>query len=86
MMSVPFPDANVELTAPPGLEDKILPIKAYSGPDGSGNHCFVTAWKPNRDDLEAINRGEPIYIKVNSFGFAPMAVYTYDDKGHCNDS
>ena|ERR1700688_2843403 len=46
---------------------------------------FLTAWKPSYEDLQALNRGEPVYIKtLSSVGLPPMAVFTLDESGAGN--
>ncbi len=46
--------------------------------------AWVTAWKPNKEDLEALNKGLPIYIRTLSAGLPPMAVFTIDENGNPN--
>jgi hypothetical protein len=45
---------------------------------------FLTAWKPSYEDLQALNRGEPIYIKTLSAGLPPMSLFTLNEKGEGN--
>jgi len=58
----------------------------YAGIDSENFPYYMTAWKPNYEDLQALNRGEPVYIKVVSKALPPMAVFTLDEKGNCNDA
>lgn len=46
---------------------------------------WLTAWKPSQEDLEALNRGEPVYIKTCSTGLPPMFVFTVDKDGNVSD-
>lgn len=46
---------------------------------------WIEAWKPNREGIEAIKRGEPIYIRICSAGLPPVSVFTLDENGECND-
>lgn len=74
MIPSDFPEANMILNPPedtaPGA---VLPIRALhctclSGPlDGSP--AFITAWKPNPEDLERLNNGGFVYLSV--IGAAP---------------
>lgn len=57
-----------------------------AGVDTDQYPYYVTAWKPSYEDLQALNRGEPIYIRTLSKGLPPMAVYTIDENGECNDA
>jgi len=52
--------------------------------DNDGFRYFLTAWMPNKEDREAINRGEPIFIKTVSNGLPPMALFTLNEKGEAN--
>lgn len=61
-----------------------LPEGIYAGIDSENFPFYMTAWQPNKEDLEAVNRGEPIYIKITSKGLPPMAVFTLDEKGNGN--
>jgi hypothetical protein len=54
--------------------------------DNDGFTFYVTAWKPSYEDLQSLNRGEPIYIKTISNGLPPMAVFTLDENNNCNDA
>jgi hypothetical protein len=57
-----------------------------AGVDTQGFPYYLTAWKPSYEDLQALNKGEPIYIKTVSRSLPPMAVYTVDENGNCNDA
>lgn len=61
-----------------------LPAGIYAGIDSESFPFYMTAWKPNKEDIEAINRGEPIYIKTLSKQLPPMAVFTLDENGDGN--
>lgn len=47
---------------------------------------WTEAWKPSKEDIEAINRGEPIYIQIHSNGLPPISVFTIDEEGWSNDA
>ena len=62
-----FPEANTRFGAPPDLsESQCLTIKAYVGviTGGSLDGCqvVVTAWLPTPAELEALNRGNPLFL------------------------
>jgi hypothetical protein len=61
-----------------------LPPGIAAGVDTEGFPYFLTAWKPNKEDIEAINRGEPVYVKTLSRGLPPMALFTLDENGNGN--
>lgn len=61
-----------------------LPEGIYAGIDSEGFSYYLTAWKPNKEDIEAINRGEPIYIKTLARQLPPMAVFTLAENNQPN--
>lgn len=65
-------------------ESKDVIVTVASGIDTENYPYFVTAWKPSYEDIQAINRGEPIYIKTLSKGLPPMAVFTLDENNDLN--
>lgn len=46
----------------------------------------TTAWKPSYEDLQALNRGEPVYITHLGKEFPPFSVFTLDEDGYSNDA
>jgi hypothetical protein len=68
------------------MELRTIPPHDINFDEGTKCIYFLTAWKPSYEDLQALNRGEPIYIKTLSEGLPPMAVYTFDENGNCNDA
>lgn len=61
-----------------------LPEGVYAGVDSENFPYYMTAWQPNKEDLEALNRGEPIYIKTLAKQLPPMAVFTLDENRNGN--
>lgn len=47
---------------------------------------WVECWKPSKEDIDAINRGEPIWLQIHSIGLPPVAVFTLDENGNSNDA
>lgn len=69
--------------------DQVKPVSFFSVPayhfmDQSNYPQWVTAWKPNVDDLKALNEGGAIWIKSLSEGLIPMAVYTINENNEAN--
>lgn len=62
-----------------------IPPALYAGVDTEQFPFYLTAWKPSYEDLQALNRGEPIYIKTLSKSLPPMSVFTLDENKQCND-
>lgn len=51
-----FNQANVNMQPPEAMED-CMPLPVFT--DGT---MYVSRWMPNREDLEALNRGEPLWL------------------------
>lgn len=84
-MPIKFEGVNTNLGKPDNMTDEeCLGLPAQRGVDGSGFPYFLTGWMPNKEDLEALNRGEPIYLKVIGNGFPPVAMFTVDQEGELN--
>ncbi len=63
--------------------DVILP-GLVAGIDEANYPYYITAWKPSYEDLQALNRGEPIYVKTLSMQLPPMALFTLDENNQGN--
>jgi hypothetical protein len=61
-----------------------LPPSVYASIDVDGFPYYLTAWKPNKEDIEAINAGRPIYIKTIAQALPPMSVFTLNEKDEPN--
>lgn len=61
-----------------------VPEGLYAGVDVEGFPYYMTAWQPNKEDLDALNRGEKVYIKMIGKQLVPMAVFTLDENGNGN--
>lgn len=61
-----------------------LPEGILAGVDSGNFPYYMTAWMPNKEDLDALNRGQPIYVKITGKGLPPMALFTVDENGNGN--
>lgn len=78
MIPVYFKGAT-EIKKPDSMTDEqCTSVWAEYGYDEDGFFYFCTAWKPSKEDLEAINKGEPIYVKKLSDRLPPMSLFTID--------
>jgi hypothetical protein len=94
MQPVNFPGAR-EIGKPKNMTDEqCFSVYAhtqdyeYTGSDGRQyvNRVWTEAWKPNKEDIEAILRGEPVYIQIHSEGLPPIAAFTIGEDGVSNDA
>lgn len=84
MQPVEFP-GSVEIKKPANMTDEEChSLYGVAGVDAAGYPYYMTAWKPSYEDLKAINRGEPIYVKVISRSLPPMALFTLDENNEGN--
>lgn len=85
MLPIDFEGANITLGKPKGWTDEqCMTIKAARGIDETGHGFFLTAWQPSKEDIEAINAGRPIWLKIVSDGFPPVALLTFDENNEVN--
>jgi len=66
-----------------GGVDVVIP-GLVAGVDAANYPYYITAWKPNKEDIDAISRGEPIYVKTLSNSLPPMALFTLDENNQGN--
>lgn len=87
MQPINFPGA-IEIKKPDGMTDEqCMSTYALINVDEAGNvQGFTQCWKPSYEDLQALNRGEGVYIFWHAPRLAPVAVWTVDEKGNCNDA
>jgi hypothetical protein len=80
-------EGSTEIKKPADMTDEqCMSTWAAAGIDEANFPFFLTAWKPSYEDLQALNRGEPVYIKTVTTRLPPMAVFTLDENGNCNDA
>lgn len=86
MLPVDFEGANFTFTKPEGMTDEqCMSLKVYRGPDGRGNPIILTAWRHNKEDLEALNNGGNLWISISGTGMPPIGVFTMDEIGNVNE-
>ena len=92
MMPVKLSDENMQLGPPRGWTDEqCMTVSAYGGVDGAGVPFVGTAWMPSKEDLDALNAGRPLYLKIcdrltaaGTPTMMPAALYTTDEAGILN--
>lgn len=86
MMPRDFEGANIKLMKPEGWRDEecMSYVPAMIGVDESGHSFIATAWYPSKEDLDALNSGRPIILKVLSKQTPPVSLFTIDENGNAN--
>jgi len=80
MRPVNFKGSNIVMEKPSNMTDEqCMPLNAFKGFDDNVGNYFVTAWTPNKEDMEALQRGEPLYVMVCGSGLPPMSLYTMNE-------
>lgn len=80
MRPIDFPAANIVYVKPEVMTDEeFYLISAHKG-DG----FIKTVWMPNKEDIDAINAGNPIVVSVAGSNLPPMALFTLDENGEIN--
>jgi hypothetical protein len=75
MTPVDFPEANMTLCAPKGMEDSCGNLPVYRRTDG----IFVSAWMPSQEEKEAIAKGASIMLYVIGNGHPPVTLQVTAD-------
>lgn len=85
MHAVNFPEANIFLNKPADMTDaQCEGIPAYRSIDADGFPYTLVNMMPNKEDIEAINRGGAIALKIVGNAFPPFAMFTINENGEGN--
>jgi hypothetical protein len=85
MHPVKFDNANTDLVKPEDMDDdQCLSLPAEQGIDDQGFPYFLTAWQPNREDIEALKNGRPLFIKIFGNSHPPIGLFTVDENNEGN--
>lgn len=86
MTPTDFEGANINLVKPENMTDEQCgSLPAFRGQDENGFTFNLVAFKPSAEDLEAFKEGRPLYVKVLGENFAPIALFTVNEKGEANN-
>jgi hypothetical protein len=82
MIPIHFPEANITFTKPEGWTDEQcgnlsvwkgeLPLDEH----GSTAPTLISCWQPNKEDIEAINEGKPIFLYITGIAQPPVYLST----------
>lgn len=87
MLPTDFPGSNLEVDKPDNATDEQMMsgVPAWRGTEKStGFLCYLFAWQPSREDIEAINAGHPIMVKMYADPAVPHTVFTMGKDGEVN--
>jgi len=80
-----FEGSNINLTKPSDMTDEqCFSLPAEKNIDSQGFPYFLTAWMPNKEDVEALIAGRPLFLKSIGTEFQPVALFTLDENGEGN--
>lgn len=76
---------NGKITPPDNLLNIISPQKVFVGTI-NGYSVVISAWRPSKEDIEAINAGREIYLQmfVAHNCVPPTALFTKDENDKIN--
>jgi hypothetical protein len=77
MLPTSFPEQNFAFNRPTDMTDEecsSLPV--WRGEDANGLPVIISKWMPSEEDIEAINRGESIYLQIVGNGMPPVCLFT----------
>lgn len=77
MLPTTFPEQNKIFVKPELMTDEqCYSLPAFKGKDANGFPVIVSKWMPSKEDIEAINRGEGIYLQITSDIHPPLCLFT----------
>jgi hypothetical protein len=77
MLPQSFEQANFTFTKPQGWTDEeCMDLHVHKGQYPNGTPTIISYWKPNKEDLEALNNGGGIYLEIIGQGMPPVALFT----------
>lgn len=82
MLPVTFNEANFTFGKPPSMSDEqcaSLHVFRGSAPideQGTLMPVVISKWQPSREDIDAINNGEPIWLSITGTGMPPVSLFT----------
>jgi hypothetical protein len=85
MHPINFEGSNVNLTKPENMTDEeCASLPAEKNVDAQGFHYILTAWMPNKEDLESLQKGNPLFLKILGVAHPPVAMFTVNENGEAN--
>ena len=77
MLPVDFKEANFTFGKPVDMTDEqCSSLRVWKGNSTDGTPCIISKWQPNKEDIEAIAKGEAIYLTITGHGMPPVSLQT----------
>lgn len=85
MRPIDFRGSNITFNKPDNMTDEeCVPLHAFKGQTETKHPVIITLWQPSKEDLDALNEGQPIHIQLTSQVMPPIAVFTVSKEGEVN--
>lgn len=85
MIPIDFEGSNIQMDKPSDMTDEqCMSLNAMKGVTEEGIPFFIECWQPNKEDVDAIKEGRPIYIQILSRGLPPIAMWTVNENNEPN--
>ena len=85
MMPIPFTGSKPIAKPPNMTDDECSSLEIYQGlTEPEGWPFTLSAWQPSKEDIDAINAGRPIFVRVLSHTVHPLCLFTTDGNGEVN--
>jgi len=76
MLPVEFPEKNFTFTKPKDMTDEeCSSLDVFRG-DVGGYPGIISKWMPSKEDIDAINRGDGIWLCITGVGMPPVSLFT----------
>ena len=85
MLPIPF-EKSKAIAKPIGMTDEqCSSLEVLQGvTEQEGWPFTLSCWKPSKEDIEAIQAGRPIWVRILSHTVNPIALFTTDANGEVN--
>jgi len=65
-------------------QEECCSCRAYEGIDDAGYPFVMVALQPNKEDVEAIKAGRPIFVRFIGQGLRPFSAWTFNENNEPN--
>lgn len=79
MLPIDFAEANKTYEKPNSMTDEECSSLRVCERIEDGHKVIYSVWKPNKEDVEAINEGRPIILRMIIPVMIPVMLYTTDE-------